>query len=131
MTTPRPSADDVNGSLRKVRLGVLATLAVCALVASTSGNPAHAGQSDLQGFTWVAIALAVLCILARGVGIARPDSPARVTWILISLTAAAAIGLLGVAVAVQHGERQSGLLYTVGGAILTLRPLPGVVASRD
>lgn len=131
MTTPRPSADDVNGSLRRVRLGVLATLAVCALVASTSGNPAHAGQTDLQGYTWVALALAALCILARGIGITRPDSPERVTWILVSLSAAAAIGLLGVAVAVQHGEQQAGLLYTVGGAILTLRPLPVAVAPRD
>lgn len=107
-------------ALRRVRRGVLILFVVCAgLIAVTApGGPA---KSPPRGFPIAAVGLALGSVLARQAS-AAARARARVYLALASLLLAACIGLVGVALALQGGPRAIALAYTLGGAILCLRP---------
>jgi hypothetical protein len=123
---PAP-ASELDAALRRVQRGVLLTLAVCAVViaataaAETAAPPPH-------GFPIAAVALGVASVIARQAGAAAP-ARIRVHLALASLLLAAGIGLVGVALALRGGPRGIALAYTLGGAILCLRP-PARLAPR-
>ena len=123
MNLDATGTDALNRGLRRVQWSVLATLGVCALVALT-----QAGETDAltdRRFTAAALVLAAGSILTR-----RRTEKLRVhlALALTSLLLAGGVGLLGVGVALAGGDRQTALLYTLGGALLAARP-PTPVAS--
>ena len=127
-----PGLDDLLRSLRRVHRGVLATLAVCALVVVSVADPADDGglQASDPRFTAAALALGVGSVVARRQAAApRSDGPARVVFALLGMLLAGAIGLLAVALAWLQDEREAALLYVLGAVILALRapaaPGPG------
>lgn len=137
MTSDAPRPEDLLQGLRRVHRGVLATLAVCALVIVAEANPADdvgLGGADRR-FTVAALALGVGSIVARRQAAApRTDPRLRLPLAIGALCLAGGIGLLGVALAVLQDEREAPLLYVLGGVILALRASPSLlprVASGD
>ena len=98
-------ASELDAALRRVRLGVLATLAVSAAVSAaiTAGEPAAAPAG---GFPIAAIALGLGSVFARHAAVAA-RSRARILF----------------ALALQGGPRNTALAYALGGALLCLRPV--------
>ncbi len=132
MTAPLASELALNRALRRVHRSALATLAVCAGVIALSAGPETPTISEgaRRGFTYVAIALAVVSILTRR----RPTAPiasprAHVILSLASLLCACGLGIAGVAFAAAGGPRTAALVYALAGVIFALRP-PKPVASR-
>lgn len=109
------------GALRNVHRGVLAILAVCAAVVMSQAaaeNPVPPPRISAA-----AITLTIATIFLRSLGNSRVMLPQRrLFFALGSLLCGAAIGLLGVAAAWTEGARQIGLGFTLGAAILVLRP---------
>jgi hypothetical protein len=120
-TTPAPEA--LAASLRRVHRGVLATLAVCAVVIAASAQ-SGAGAPP-RAFPIAAVALALGAIFARQAA-ATATPRRRVHLTLASLLLSGCIGLVGVALALQGGARGVALAYVLGAAILCLRPSPPV-----
>jgi peptidoglycan/LPS O-acetylase OafA/YrhL len=127
MQTSQSRAAEIDAALRRVHRGVLATLAVCALVvaATAAGDPA---QAPARGFPIAAVGLAVGAVFLRQAA-SRAPPRAHVRLTLASLLLAGGIGLVAVALALAEGSRSTALLYVLGGAILCLRP-PGRIARR-
>jgi peptidoglycan/LPS O-acetylase OafA/YrhL len=120
-------ASEIDSALRRVRRGVLVTLAVCAaVIAATAGD--GAGTPPARGFPIGAIGLALGSVLARQASAAAPVR-AGVYLALASLLLTACIGLVGVALALHDGPRGTALAYVLGAAILCLRP-PARLAPR-
>jgi len=113
-------ASELDTALRRVQRGVLITFAVCALVIAATA-PSGTGAPPPRGFPIAAFALALGSVLARQVSAAAP-ARARVFLALASLLLAGCVGLVGVALALQGGPRNTALAYALGGAILCLRP---------
>lgn len=125
MGSAPPDASALNDSLRRVHRSVLATLAACALVAAFGGAPPSddASRPPSPVFSYAALGLAAFAVLARRIGPAGPARPRSYVFrTLASLVAAAGLGVVGAALAVSEGERQTGLLYVLAGAILSIRP---------
>jgi hypothetical protein len=123
---PEPdAAEGVRRALRRVQLGVMGVLAVCALVVWTSPEPpepADLGTTDRR-FTLAALALGVGSVVARRQAASpRLDALLRVRLGLAALLLAGGIGLLATALARLEGDREAALLFVLGGAILALRP---------
>ena len=119
-------ASDLATGLRNVRRGALALLAVCALVIATTAAAGPA-PTPPHGFPIAAIALGLGSVLARHAAVAARGR-ARILFGLASPLLAAAIGLVGVVLALQDGPRTTALAYVLGGALLCLRPVPGPVS---
>ncbi len=113
-------ASDLATALRRVRLGVLASLAVSAIVIATTGAQG-AAPAPPNVFPIAAIALGLGSVFARHAAIAM-RSRARIGFALASLLLAASVGGVGVALALQAGSRNIALAYALGGALLCLRP---------
>jgi hypothetical protein len=120
--TERTSAG--GAALGRVRIGVLAVLAASALAIALGEERVDAGQTDRR-FTLAALTLGMASILARRQAGLSAD-PRLHDWLgVLGLLLAGSIGLLGLWLAVSRGERDTGLLYALGGAILALRsPAP-------
>jgi len=131
MTSPVPDTAPVNDALRRLHRSAVVSLALCALAIGIatflrSDTPAD----DVRPlYSWVALALAGTAILTRRSG-ARPSGSLRVFVYgsLLSMVAAAGLGILGMLVAVRESQTTVGLLYTLAGALLVLRP-PAVLGS--
>ena len=127
MTSDTPLPQDPMQGLRRVHRGVLATLAVCGLVIVSQADPAGdggLGEADRR-YTVAALALGVGSIVARRQASAPATAlAARVPLAITALLLAGAIGFVGVALALQHDEREASLLYVLGGVILALRASP-------
>ncbi len=113
-------ASDLDTALRNVRRGVLAILAVSAIVVATRAAGADA-PAPPNGFPIAAIALGLGSVLARHAAVAT-RSLTRILFALASPLLAAGVGLVGVALALQQGPRTTALAYVLGGALLCLRP---------
>ena len=126
MSDPFPGLSELERSLSRVRWGVLATLAVGALVIWTGGA---GGSSRGLGpaTTTLALLLAVGSIVTRQRA-ARGGTPVRLRarLLLASLLLAGGVGGVGLAVALAGGDTQTSLLLVAAGAIFALRPLPPV-----
>ena len=107
-------------TLRLVRRSVLGTLAVCALVIAFAAEASDLGATDRR-FTLGALALGAASILARRQAIVGTDRHLSVWLAGASLLLAEAVGLLGLVLALTQNERDAGLLYVLGGALLALR----------
>lgn len=117
-------------TLRLVQLSVLATLVVCALVIAFAAEAGDLGNTDRR-FTLGALTLGAASILARRQAIVSTDRGLRVWLAGASLLLAEAVGLLGLALALTQNERDAGLLYVLGGALLALRaPAPARTQTR-
>ena len=99
---------------------MLGTLAVCALVIAFAADAGDLGNTDRR-FTLGALALGMGSILARRQAIASTDRGLRVWLAGASLLLAEAVGLLGLGLAFMQDQRDAGLLYVLGGALLALR----------
>ncbi len=130
MTVEAPQPEDLMRGLRRVHRGVLATLAVCAVVIVSQADPTDdggLGAADRR-FTVAALALGLGSIVARSQASAPSTSlRLRVPLAIGALLLAGAIGGAGVGLAVVHDEREAALLYVVGGVILALRASPSFV----
>lgn len=121
MNPERPvQATDLDAGLRRVRHGALATLALAGVVIATLGQAGDAPPPP-NVFPIAAIALGLGSVLARHAALAA-GGRARVLFALASPLLAAAVGLVGVVLALQGGPRTTGLAYALGGALLCLRP---------
>jgi len=122
MTAAPPIADGLNRAIGRVHRSVLVTLAGCAIVVWLN-TAADAAETTPRAYAWAATALGGIAILARPFRSARIERPKLVVArILISLLAAAGVGLVGVAAAVTGGPRATALAYVIAGAIFALRP---------
>lgn len=118
-------------TLRWVQQSVLATLAICAVGISVAAESGDLGHTDRR-FTVAALALGMTSILARRQALLSRDPGVRLWLAAGSLLLAEAVGLLGTALAFMQGEREAGLLYVLGGALLALRaPAAARIAARD
>ncbi len=123
-------AQDLAHALRNVHRGVLVTLAVCAAVVMT--QPVRENAVPPPQLSAAAIGLAIAAIFLRALGNSTVISPKRrVFFALGSLLFALAIGLVGVAAAWTEGTRQIGLGFTLGAAILVLRPPAAATPSSE
>jgi hypothetical protein len=122
-----PLPKDLLQGLRRVHRGVLATLAVCAVVIVAQADPADdggLGEADRR-FTVAALALGIGSIVARRQSAAPATSlRMRIPLAIAALLLAGAIGGVGVALAVVQDEREASLLYVMGAVILALRASP-------
>ena len=74
-------------------------------------------------YSWVALALAATAILTRRSTAAASGSLRSFIYAsLISMVAAAGLGILGMLVAMVESQHSIGLLYTLAGTLLVLRP---------
>jgi FtsH-binding integral membrane protein len=121
MTAPPTNPDALNQLLRRVHRGVLATLAVCAVVVWLT-TAADAMEVTPRGYVWAAVALAALAILLRPFRTVPLGNPKiALARVLISLLCAVGVGLVGVASAAAGGPRTTALGYALAGAIFALR----------
>jgi hypothetical protein len=120
-------AEALERSLRRLRRSVLVSLGVCAavLAAGAARETARAAPVPPWPYLAGALALAVVSVAARGPAPASaPLTRARLHALLASFVCAAAIGGLGVGLAIAEGMWRAGLLYTVAGLLLAIRPPP-------
>lgn len=114
----------LNDSLRRLHRSAIVSLAICAVgigvltLASDSPPPAEAAD------TWsiAALALAGTSILLRRSLVAPRSLRAFVYGSVISILGAVGLGLLGLYVALRESQMIVGLLYTLAGVLLLLRP---------
>jgi len=125
MAAPLPDPTPVNAALRRLHRSTIASLFLCAVgigIATLSRESAPAGEIE-GAYSWVALVLAATAILTRRTGIApRTSLRSFIYASLASLVAAAGLGMLGLLVALKESQNTVGLLYTLAGALLVLRP---------
>ncbi len=131
MTQAENAAEKLNRALQRVHRSILAMLALCAVLVftATTGSGGEAADASRDGFFQAAIALAVASILARAASVSPRPPRTRIRLALLSLVLTGGIGVVAVACAVIEGQRDAPLLYTLGGAILALRPPLRLVAT--
>lgn len=125
MSDAAPRPQDLDRSLGRVRLAVLATLAATAL-ASALAAPGGSGASR-GGATTAALGLGLASVVARRQAEMLRAPRVRLYLALAALLLAGALGVLGAALAVTHQARDVGLVYSLAGAILCLRRPPTVM----
>ncbi len=122
---PAPDPTVLNEALRRLHRSAIISLALCATgisIAAFAGPEAGAEGSG-RSYSGVALALAVTAILTRRTAPLRSGSLRRLLYgALVSMLAAVGLGLLGAVVALRESQTQVGLLYTLAGALLVLRP---------
>ena len=119
----------LNRALRGVHRSVLFTLGVCAAVIFWTADPARDGTAAPQQrlLATLAAALGAASILTRRRQTAPHGDPrSEVALSIVSLLCAAAVGLLGVALAGTGGPRTTGLVYVLAGTLFALRPPRGI-----
>jgi len=122
MTAPTPNADSLNQAIQRTHRSVLILLVGCGAVVWLSAA-ADAYETTPRVYAWAATALGGLAILTRPFRSVRIKNPKLVVAkIVISLVAAAGVGLVGVMSAVMGGPRTTALAYVLAGAIFALRP---------
>jgi hypothetical protein len=121
----------VNQALRRVHRAVQGILLVCALVIVSGGLGEPAARDGIDRiYSVAALGLAAGSILLRRSAIARGDDPrVAVGRSLGGLILSAGLGILGVVVAMREGAGSIGLLYTLAGGFLSLRPPVRIVDS--
>jgi hypothetical protein len=121
MTAPPPTTDGLNRAVQGVHRSVLVTLVACAVVVWLN-TAADASETTPRVYAWVATAFGGIAILTRPFRTVPIKNPKwLVARILISLLAAAGVGLVGVVAAVSGGPRTTALAYVLAGAIFALR----------
>jgi hypothetical protein len=136
MTAPTPNADSLNQAIQRTHRSVLILLVGCGAVVWLSAA-ADAYETTPRVYAWAATALGGLAILTRPFRSVRIKNPKLVVAkIVISLVAAAGVGLVGVMSAVMGGPRTTALAYVLAGAIFALRPparihLPGTAGAPE
>ena len=124
MSAPAPDPAPVNDALRRLHRSAIASLFLCAVgIGLAAFFSAGAPDDEVRPlYSWLALALAATAILTRRSG-SRPEGSLRgfVYGSLLSMVAAAGLGLLGLYVAVREAQTTVGLLYTLAGALLVLR----------
>ena len=116
-------SEEPDRSIRKVRLGVLGLLGVCALaIASGAGTPPP-DVAPPGTYSGAAIGLAVASIATR-LWASGPRKSARLQGPLIiaSLALAGTIGLVALLLALAEGQWRTALFYTLAAALLSIRP---------
>ena len=127
---PEVDSRSLNDSLRRLHRSAIASLAVCAL---GIGVVAFAYDvkppDDVSGsYSVAALALAAIAILLRRSGMALQHSLRSFVYgSVISMLSAVGLGLLGLYVALRESQTSVGLLYTLAGVLLVLRPPPTLV----
>lgn len=124
MSGPFPGLAELERSLARVRWGVLATLAVGAIVVWV-GRTEAVSRGPGPGVTTLAVVLAVGSILARQRA-ARVGTPIglRARLLVASLLLAGGVGGVGLVLGIASGDSQTALLLVAAGAIFALRPFP-------
>lgn len=125
MVAPVPDPAPVNTALRRLHRSTIASLFLCAIgIGITSFTREGPPRDEVGGmYSWVALALAATAILTRRSGAAASGSLRGFIFAsLVSMMAAAGLGLLGMLVAMVESQHSIGLLYTLAGALLVLRP---------
>lgn len=122
---PAPDPTVLNEALRRLHRSAILSLALCATgigIAAFTGPEASAEGGD-RSYSWLALTFAVTAILTRRTAPLRAGS---LRWLLygalVSMLAAVSLGVLGAVVALYESQTQVGLLYTLAGALLVLRP---------
>jgi hypothetical protein len=115
----------VNDALRRLHRSAIVSLALCAAgigIAALAGPEPDPNREVGRGYSWIAVALAAIAIVMRRTG-GRAFSVRRFVYgALVSLVAAAGLGVLGLLVALRESQATTGLLYVLAGALLVLRP---------
>ena len=125
MAAPAPDPAPVNTALRRLHRSTIASLFLCAVGIGIASFTHEASPRDEVGgmYSWVALALAATAILTRRSTAAASGSLRGFIYAsLISMVAAAGLGILGMLVAMVESQHSIGLLYTLAGALLVLRP---------
>lgn len=127
MADPLPDPKPLNDALRRLHRSALTSLAACAVgigiaMLTRSGGPAGKPAAT---YSWIAIALAAAAILLRRPA-RRPHHALRrfLYGTALSMLAATGLGVLGIVVTLRESQTTTGLLYTLAGALLVLRPPP-------
>ena len=125
MVAPVPDPAPVNTALRRLHRSTIASLFLCAVgIGITSFTREGSPRDEVGGmYSWVALALAATAILTRRSGAAASGSLRGFIYAsLVSMMAAAGLGILGMLVAMVESQHSVGLLYTLAGTLLVLRP---------
>jgi len=128
VTTPLPDPSPLNAALRRAHRSALVSVAVCALAIGAMMFAADA-EVEAEGevdriYSFTALALAAISILARRAVGTRKQLRAYIYASLASMLGAVGLGVLGIVVAVGTEEFSVALLYALAGALLLLRPPP-------
>ncbi len=125
MVAPVPDPAPVNTALRRLHRSTIASLFLCAIGIGIASFTHEGSPPDEVGglYSWVALALAATAILTRRSGAAASSSLRGFIYAsLVSMMAAAGLGILGMLVALIKSQNTVGLLYTLAGTLLVLRP---------
>ncbi|MGH0032115.1 MAG: hypothetical protein ACQGVC_20180 [Myxococcota bacterium] len=125
----------LNDSLRRLHRSAVVSLAVCAAGIGVAYLAGATGQDPAgtlpRAYSFTALALAAVAILLRRSSAGpRRSLRAFVYGSVVSLLGAVGLGLLGLFVALREAQTSVGLLYTLAGALLVLRP-PARIALAD
>lgn len=134
MTAPTPSSDAsrLDAALRRVHRAVLGTLACCAAIVAVSGGETAMPDEMDRGYSLAALGLAGGAILLRRSAIGPGVTPRFFVYgSLLGLLCAGGLGVLGVIVAYARAQLTVGLLYTLAGVLLSLRPPPQLSKAGD
>ncbi len=122
---------DRERTLRLAHRAALVALAGCAVLIATQSAPTSS-EALPPAFPYAAFGLGIAAIAFRqsAASTTRPvDTRIRLAVIGYALTAA--IGGVGLVLVALEGQRQAGLLYTMGGAILALRPAAAIAEKQS
>ena len=126
-----PALEAQRASLGRLRLGVLALLAGCAVVGFVHGD-AGASAADPQlstALTVLAVLVGLGSVFARHfASLPSVPAPSRARWSLLTYLCAGALGPVGLAVTFLLGEGTRGLLYAAVGALFAIRTPPHFTA---
>jgi len=119
----RVAAERLQGALRLWHRGALAVLAGCALAIAFADASMNADAAPPRDFTWAALALGVGVVALRRLSTSPVMHPRnRVLLSIGALLCAALLGCVAVALAYQHGQQQTALMFTLAAAVFILRP---------
>jgi len=125
--TPTP----LEAALRRTRFSVLALLACCAGVVALRGFAGDEPPPD-RWWTTLAVLIGLATIVLRRIAASPALRPPRAIFFLLgSLVLSAALGLLGVFVAYTGDAVRTGILFSLAGALFTIRPMGAVASGRE
>ena len=107
---------------------MLGTLVLCAVLVGLA-SPVEPSEGPFPGYSLTALLIACASIMARR----EPRQPIEdirpiLRRSILGIALAGLLGPLGLVIGVLEGSQITGLLYTLSGAFLSLRPPPEVVA---
>jgi len=128
MAPPHPHP--LEAALRRTHRSVLVLLACCAGVIALHGFAGEEPPPD-RWLTTAGVGLGLATVVLRRLG-ASPVIAARTSFLLLlaALVLAGGLGLLGVWVALGHDGPETGLLFTLAGAIFSIRPTRPATGAR-